>query len=99
MKIVKTARIFVADDALKIGLIDKICYLKDAINDCKKLSGLDEQASVVVFRRKYYANDNIYNSSQSVSHSPEISVIKLPIFKNLSSLTTGFYSIWPGAIH
>ena len=98
MKIVETARIFVSDDALKIGLIDKICYLKDSINDCKKLAGLNE-ASVVVFRRKYYANDNIYNTSQSSSHTPEISLIKLPLFKNLSSLSTGFYSIWPGAIY
>ena len=99
MKIVATARIFVADEALDLGLIDKICYLEDAIADCKKFAGLKKNASVVVFRRKYYANDNIYNTSQSHSQMSEISLIKLPVFKNLSSISTGFYSIWPGAIY
>jgi len=96
MKKVKTAQIFVADDAFKMGLIDKICYLDEALAECKKLAGLKKNASVLIYRRKYYANDNVYNSSQSNTGKSNISVIGLGFLKPLNEFRCGFYSIWPG---
>jgi protease-4 len=98
MKKIETAQIFVADDAYELGLIDKICYLDEAVMECKKLSGLPEDASVVIYRRKYYADDNIYNSSQSNYGEHKISMINFELFKPLGELKCGFYSIWPGSI-
>ena len=36
---ISTARVFLADEALKLGLVDKVCYLSDAIRDSKQLAG------------------------------------------------------------
>jgi protease-4 len=98
MEKVATAQIFVADDAFKLGLVDKICYLNEAVNECKKISGLGNNASVIIYRRKYYADDNIYNSSQSKSENQRISMMNIDIFKPLTDLKCGFFSIWPGSV-
>ena len=96
---VKTARIFTAVDALKLGLIDKICYLKDALNETCRIAGIPEDARVVAYRRIYYPNDNIYNTS--VSHYGGAG-ISSGMNTNILTLTgvseSGFYAIWPGAV-
>ena len=98
MKKVLTAQIFVADDAYKLNLIDKICYLNEAVEECKKISGLPGNASVIIYRRKYYADDNIYNTSQSKYGAGGTSLMNIDIFKPLSNLKCGFYSLWPGSV-
>lgn len=95
---IETARIIIADDALKIGLIDKICYLNEAIDECKSMAKMPKNSRVVIYRRKYYPNDNIYNTSLSKSNGVGMSLIDLGILKNLGAVKTGFYCVWPGAI-
>ena len=46
MEIVKTARIFTANQAKKIGLIDQIGYIQDAFTKARQLSGLDRKSVV-----------------------------------------------------
>lgn len=94
---VATARVFLADEALKIGLVDKIGYLSDAVKETKKVANLAENARVVMYRHEKAADMNYYNSGGSASAALNISVINvdLPDFINLR---TGFYYIWPGAI-
>src|SRR6185295_13521023 len=55
-------RIFTADQALQLGLIDRIGYLDDAINVAKKRANLT-QASVVVYHRPSEFSENIYSAA------------------------------------
>jgi len=92
-----TARIFLAEEALKLGMIDRIGYLSDAVKETKKLAGLPDDARVVVYRRDEYPDDNLYNVAAAASgdRKPSLVNVELPEILNL---TTGFYYIWPGAI-
>ncbi len=92
-----TARIFLAEEALKLGMIDRIGYLSDAVRETKKLAGLPDDARVVVYRRDEYPDDNLYNVAAAASGDwkPSLVNVELPEILNL---TTGFYYIWPGAI-
>ena len=98
MKQISTAQIFLAEDALKLGLIDKICFLDGALSECKGLANLPEDARIVIYRRKYYPNDNIYNTSHSQYRGAKTSLIDIGILRDLGSIKSGFYSIWPGAL-
>ncbi|MGV8080130.1 MAG: signal peptide peptidase SppA [Syntrophales bacterium] len=92
-----TARIFLAEEALKLGLIDRIGYLSDAVRETKKLAGLRDDARVVVYRRDEYPDDNLYNVSTAVSGSSKLSLVNIGLPEMLN-LTTGFYYLWPGAV-
>lgn len=98
METIATARIFLAKDALKLGMIDKICYIDEALDECKSLSGLDKDAQIIIYRRKYYPNDNIYNTSLSQYKGSKISLINIGVLQNLGAVKSGFYCIWPGAL-
>ena len=70
---VRTARIYLADDALKLGLIDDIGYIDEAVARTKAMAGLDEDSQVVVYRRVDYPDDNVYNiQSQYGAASPAL---------------------------
>lgn len=94
---ISTARVFLADDALKLGLVDKICYLSDAIRESKKLAGLPADARVVVYRRSEVADDNYYNISSAASDGLNIRAFNIEL-SEIIGLKTGFYYLWPGAI-
>ena len=46
---IASARIYLADDAKKLGLVDQIGYLTDAIDKARSLAGLNADARVVTF--------------------------------------------------
>ncbi|OGV60253.1 MAG: hypothetical protein A2X45_14495 [Lentisphaerae bacterium GWF2_50_93] len=94
---IRTARVFLADEALKVGLIDGICYADDAITGCIQDAGLDKSSRVIVYRRKQYPNDNIYNTSRT-SASGNYSLVNLGVLSSLGNMKTGFYYVWPGAL-
>ncbi len=94
---VATARVFLADEALKIGLVDKIGYLRDAVQETKTIANLAENARVVMFRREEAADINYYNSGAVASAAWNISVINLEL-PEVINFRTGFYYFWPGAI-
>jgi protease-4 len=92
-----TARIYLSGDALRLGLIDRIGYLSDALSEAKKLSGLPEDARVVVYRRTRYPNDNLYNTSASSGEGGGISLVDLRFRELVPTLSPGFYYLWmPG---
>lgn len=96
-KEISTARIFLADRALKLGMIDKIGYLSDALIQTKKMAKIDPNAKVVVYRRSEFKNDNIYNIATSHSTSgPNLTQLNLPLSKAFSE--TGFYYLWLPAL-
>ncbi|MBI9080776.1 MAG: signal peptide peptidase SppA [Pseudodesulfovibrio sp.] len=92
---VKTARVFTANQAKAIGLIDQVGYIQDAFGKARTLSGLATNAKVVAYRRDTYPNDNPYNSMNSVDPAKfnllgiDASYIMPP--------KAGFYYVWsPG---
>jgi protease-4 len=94
---VATARVFLGEDAKRLGLVDELGYLSDAVEKSKSLAGLPADARVVVYRRDEYANDNLYNPATSWAGVRYPALIDLGLPASMSHLTTGFYYIWPSA--
>jgi protease-4 len=95
---VSTARIYLADEALKQGLVDKVGYLDEAVSEAIHLAGLDEDSRVVVYRRTEYADDNLYNSSTTQYTDNTLSLINVDLPDSITSLHTGFYYLWLPAV-
>jgi protease-4 len=93
---VSTARIFLADEALKMRLIDKIGYINDALADARKIAGLPDDSRVIVYRAKEYPNDNYYNVTGGASTDLHVSLINIDLPESLG-LKAGFYYLWPQA--
>jgi protease-4 len=95
---ISTARIYLAEEALQLGLVDRIGYLSDAITEAKELAGLSKEARVVAYRRSEYSNDNLYNMSSTLHHSEGLSLIDLNLSEIIPTMSPGFYYLWtPGA--
>jgi len=94
---VSTARIYLSDEALTLGLIDEIGYISDIISRTKELAGLDENSRVIVYRRVEYPDDNLYNiqSRYGDMKSPLID-LGLPDTSILNR--AGFYYLWPSGV-
>jgi protease-4 len=94
---IATARIFLADDALRLGIVDRIGYLSDAVAESKKMAGIPDDARVVIYRRVEFPEDNYYNSAAMMTEDPKLAAINIELPDSLN-LKTGFYYLWPGAI-
>ncbi|NNG00322.1 MAG: signal peptide peptidase SppA [Desulfobacteraceae bacterium] len=92
---VRTARVYLAEDARKIGLIDRIGYLSDAVKEAKQIAGLAEDARVVVYRRSEFNDDNLYNTATSDTGQIEKPVVDLNL---MPALDPGFYFMWAPVI-
>jgi protease-4 len=100
LKAISTARIFLADDALKLGMIDSVGYLAEAVSQAKKLADLPQDAKIVVYRRTEYPDDNLYNTSTSHYEGRGLSIVSLDLPASLTSFQAGFYYMWqPGAMY
>jgi len=93
---ISTARVFLANDALRLGMVDEIGYLNQAVERAKKMADLPADAKVVVYRRNEYPDDNIYNTSTRYGGG-DLSVISLELPAALNQFHTGFYYMWPAA--
>ena len=95
---ISTARVYLANEALALGLVDEIGYLENAVDQAKKLAGLADDARVVVYRRTEYPDDNIYNTSTRYDGDGKLSLVTLELPGSLNHIQTGFYYLWPAAI-
>ncbi|MGD8522005.1 MAG: signal peptide peptidase SppA [Desulfobacterales bacterium] len=96
---ISTARVFLADEALKLGLVDKLGYLEDAVKEAKMLADLPEDAKIVVYRRTEYPDDNLYNTSTTRFEGARgVSLVSIDLPGALSGLQTGFYYLWTPAV-
>jgi len=94
---ISSARIYLAQEALRLKLIDDIGYLKDAIAEAKRLATLPKDARVVVYRRTTSPNDNLYNTSIASYLGAAPSLVDLNLPEIMPPLTPGFYYLWlPG---
>jgi len=94
---VSTARIYLADEALTLGLIDEIGYIDEVLTRTKELAGLDKNSQVIVYRRVEYPDDNLYNTQSRIGN------LKSPLFDlglpDISVLNrAGFYYLWPSGV-
>ena len=95
MDTVKTARIFTANQAMKIGLIDQVGYIQDAFAKARQISGLPADSKVIAYRRDTYPNDNPYNSLNSADPA-KLNLLGIDASYIMPS-KAGFYYVWsPG---
>jgi protease IV len=96
---IATARIYLADEALQLKLVDRIGYLTSAVSEAKELAGLSKDAKVVVYRRSEYPNDNLYNTSVSQYAGAGLPLVDLNLLEILPTFNPGLYYLWtPGNI-
>ena len=95
---VASAKVYLAKDAQKLGLIDGIGYLDDALEEARNIAGLPDNAKVVAYRRTKYPDDNLYNSATLYQGGSGVSLIDVGIpGADVTSLNPGFYYLWaPG---
>jgi protease IV len=93
---VSTARVFLADEALKLRLVDKIGYISDAVADARKIAGYPADSRVIVYRATEYPNDNYYNITGAESSNLHVSLINIDLPESLG-LKAGLYYLWPSA--
>lgn len=94
---IRTARIFLADEARRLGMVDHIGYVADAIQSAKTLAGLPDDARVVVYRRVEFPDDTVYNTIGSKTGTAEPNLINIELPGSMGALDSGFFYIWPPA--
>jgi protease-4 len=94
---ISTARMFLADEALQLGLIDKIGYISDATREAKKIAGIPDDSRLVVYRRAEFPEDNYYNTANATAGALNILAINIDL-PEILGLKAGFYYLWPGAM-
>jgi len=95
---ISTAQVFVADEALRLGLIDKIGYIADAVKETKLIAGLPDDARVVAYRRRDIPEDNYYRTALVEPQTTSLSLIHIAL-PDIFTAGAGFYYLWPEAIH
>lgn len=94
---IATARVYLANEALELGMVDEVGYLDRAVTKAKQLAGLPDNASVIVYRRTEYPDDNIYNTATRYGGG-DVSLISVDLLPDaLNRFRTGFYYLWPAA--
>jgi protease-4 len=94
---VSTARVFLADEALQLGLIDKIGYISDAVSETKKIAGIADDSRLIVYRRAEFPEDNYYNTVNAAAANLNFLAINVELSEILG-MKSGFYYLWPGAM-
>ena len=73
---VTTGRIFTAKQAMDIGLVDKMGFIKDAIGRAKELAGLaGKNVRVVKYKRPKTLADEMFGTTQIHANSIELSAL------------------------
>ncbi len=93
---ISTARIYLANEAVNVGLVDGIGYLEDAVNKARQLANLPKDSQVVIYRRAAYPDDTIYNSQQ-MRYEGSSAIVDLGLPASFTEHLSGFYYLWtPG---
>ena len=96
-KQIASARIFSSKDAKDMNLVDQVGYISDAIAAAKNIAKLPHNSRVIMYRRVYYPNDNLYNNISTHISQKGLSLINVELPGNLAHLDDGFYYLWaPG---
>ena len=94
---IATARVFLADEAKRLGLVDEIGYLSDAVALTKRTAGLADDTSVIAYRRFKPKDDTIYNPAVETTEGELDAAV--PFLSQMAAVgETGFYYIWPASM-
>ncbi|GAB6097648.1 signal peptide peptidase SppA [Desulfatiferula olefinivorans] len=88
---IRTAAVFLPEEALSLKLIDGIGYLGDTVRAAQELAGI-QTARVITYRRDKVADDTLYSSAGA--EPPPVSPLTLSI-PGLGGLPTGFHYLCP----
>lgn len=91
---IASARIYLAPEALDLGLVDGIGYLPDAIARAKQLAGLDPDSRVIVYRRRKYPDGSIYTSAEARHDGEPAGALEQGLATLLPTARAGFYYLW-----
>jgi protease-4 len=91
---VSSARVYLAEEALYLKLVDRVGYMPDALAETKKIAGLPEDAKVVVYRRIEYPDDNLYNPITSYEGNRPSLLVDTGLSSLVPALPAGFYYLW-----
>jgi protease IV len=83
-------RVFSGEQALKIGLVDRVGLLSDAIDLAREM-GRSPKAQVIMYKRPYGYSGSIYAETNVPEPQAESNLIKLP---EAAYLPRGFYYLW-----
>jgi protease-4 len=89
---IASARVYLADEALERGLVDRIGYFQDALEEARLMADMPEEYRLVTYRRAYLPDDNVYHSAAGGATS-----IGTGMLTPLPDLKSGFFYLWlPG---
>ncbi len=90
---IATARIYLAPEARRIGLVDDIGYLPDAISKARQLAGLAEDSRVIAYRRQKAPDAGIYGGAEA-RRAGEPAGALADLAALLPNPRPGFYYLW-----
>lgn len=94
---VSSARVYLAEEALHLKLVDRIGYMTDALSETKRIAGLSDDAKLIVYRRVEYPDDNVYNPITTFEGNRPVALFETGLSTLVPSLSAGFYYLWhPG---
>jgi len=90
---VADARVYTASQAKTLGLVYALGQAPEALAELRRRAGLSDDAQVVVYRRRSYADDTLYNPA-TASAQGSTPRIDLGFSRFLAVPRTGFYYLW-----
>ncbi|HEX3357278.1 MAG TPA: signal peptide peptidase SppA [Tepidisphaeraceae bacterium] len=90
LKIATDGRVFSGEEAFKMGLVDRVGLLDDAIDLAKQMAKAPS-AEVVMYKRPYGYSGSIY--AETPVPAPQANVLQLPL-PDAAYLPRGFYYLW-----
>ena len=90
---IATARIYLAPEARRLGLVDGIGYLPDAIAKARQLAGLGEDSRVVAYRRRKTPDEGIYSNPEARRDGQPTGALE-GLAALLPGAGPGFYYLW-----
>ncbi len=94
MRTVGTGNIFTGEQALALGLVDRVGYAKDAVAMAREHGDFSKDPKLIVYRRVEYKNDNLYNTFSETADVGSPHLVDLGPAGALASLSPGFYYLW-----
>jgi protease-4 len=94
MEKVKTAAVFLPEEALRLGLIDAIAYLPETVKKTAEFAGLGDDYRVVTYRRDQFNDDTLYNNAGALTALGREPSLKVTL-PGVTDLPAGLYYLCP----
>jgi protease-4 len=89
-----SARVYLAEEALALKLVDRIGYMPEAVAQARERAGLPEDAKLIVYRRTEFPDDNVYNPMTSFEGGRPVALFDTGFAQLVPALPSGFYYMW-----